>query len=183
MISGVDDVYKVINWIKERLYLLMWARNNPKKDIIDYYFDVSKKIWLPLKVRIDDVTPSLLYGRSQEQQLEYNNAYLEYMKNNWIDSDLVSNIKWFSRWLSLDHFVDIMQYTKISDLTFILPEKKKSIDNLLALEFIHYFIQNELLHLLSQNDVSFLIGKFSAWLYYNFNNNQKHISFIILNKI
>lgn len=177
-----DSLYKVVNWVKDNLYLLIWARSEPKKVVLDHYINFAKNVQIPIKIWIDDVTPRILYNRTQEQQQSYNILFKDFIQNRWIEWEFIW--EYFSKLyrMNLEDFIEVMDITDYKDLNFILPEKKKT-STLSMVEFIHYFTQSEILSILSDHDASFLVWKFSAWLYYYFNNKRKRISFIILNKI
>lgn len=181
--SARDSLYKVINWIKKNLYFLIWARSKPKKEVLDHYINFAKSLDKNIKIRIDDITPSLLYNRSEEEQQYYNELFKDFLQERWVEWEFISQSFSELSKMNLKDFIKIMDETDYADLNFILPEKKKNNSNLVLTEFVHYFTQNEILTFLSEHDATFLIWKFSAWLYYRYNNKIKRISFIILNKI
>lgn len=175
-------LYKVINWIKKDLYFLIWARSKPKKDVLKYFISFANSLQKTITIWIDDVTPSVLYNRTKEQQGVYNKMFKDFLQEHWVEGIFISEYFTNLSQKKLVDFIDTIKEVDYSSLCFILPEKKRHNDTLSTIELIHFYIQREILSILSSNNASFLVWKFSAWFYYYYNNKEKKISFIILNK-
>ena len=157
IVKTSPEIYKVINGINHKLFGVIWARSFPKVDVIEYFIKIATKLNLPLKIWVDDVTPQILYNRSELEQVSFNTSYEKILNDYSVDYSIVSKeYPFLKEKKSIDFFI-AMRDIQITDLKYILPLKKRENSNTVLSELIHFFTQRELMNILSRETPTFLV--------------------------
>ncbi len=145
-----------------RIGTICWARSNPKK--IFEYMGILNKYISPYKfvLIVDDMCPKTIYGRSEEEQEDINQKYID----SFTDYDIYFSSEILKKGNNsfMTDFITFMSEINFNYYLDFLPQKKReNFANINLGEFLHTFFELYLIKYAEKNmDISTLIfGKFS----------------------
>jgi hypothetical protein len=109
-----------------------WTKNFPQQ-YLELYTDSAQKINLPLVAIVDDVLPEVIFNRSNEQSLEYNEAYRTTMLEMGFNRVEFASTLLPERSEDLTHLYQISSKVSLPGFLALLPERKREIEQTLTL--------------------------------------------------
>lgn len=183
-------IYEVKGCIKENAQLatICWARSDPKP-VFSFMNRLSKCISnKSFILLVDDMCPKILYGRTDAEQKEMNQKYL----NAFSDCKIYFSSDIFREVLSenfMEEFICMMKKIKLNYYIDFLPEKKRvEFANVKLGEFIHTFCELFLLAYGEEylNIDTMIFGKFSQNVIFmskQQTNKESKMGYIIISRL
>lgn len=103
----------------------VWTKN-PPRDYIDMFAEYASDKGSPIVGVVDDVLPQVVFGRTQEEVLDYNCQYNDYMRAVGFQDVVFVSAMLQDRDSDLGRLWQMGQRVSLAAFMSLLPERKKN---------------------------------------------------------